>query len=129
MNEKTQQEAYKRLELLGFNKDVIAQYKDNGYKPINVGTVAVESLDDIVDKLNKENMNVFAYFLCYSPFGTMLNCLTVSPYEEDWHIEQESYEQKCPLCYVYNITDPMLSDMGSIGIELISNDKFAIRKW
>ena len=65
------------------------------------------------------------YHVIESPtsFGRILNILFVSKYREDWDYELQMENMKgtnlkvyYPMVYARNITDDMLSDLGTIGV-------------
>lgn len=65
---------------------------------------------------NHPDYVIYHVIYCNTNFGEMANILFVSPYEEDWKYETEGTKDGIAYAYAYNMTDTMLSDMGSIGV-------------
>lgn len=79
--------------------------------------------DSIVKKVEEEN-NILVYHITHenTEFGEMLTMLYVSSHEEEWEMDFEdlcdTYEgSHYVYAYVYNLTDPQLSEFGRVGIK------------
>lgn len=49
--------------------------------------------------------------------GRMHSYLYVSSNEEEWEQDRQDLKDGCPIVYVENVDDELLSEFGSIGIE------------
>ena len=61
---------------------------------------------------------VYHVIRSFTTFGELENYLYVSNYPEEWEMDNADILENQQLCYVNNLTDPMLSELGTIGIEI-----------
>lgn len=90
--EEMKAEALKNMKALGLMRNVIKEFE--------------ERTGDLVYHVIHNMTN----------FGEMYSMLIISKYKEDWDVMCQGFKggQFRVFSYVYNKTDPMMSDMGSI---------------
>lgn len=116
------QEAIERLKFIKAHQTIIDRFEDDEL----MVTVAINTLfaltpeeKEFVREFEEETGSlVFHVIKTKTTFGTLYSFLNVSPYEEDWEVERETLAEMYPLVYVRNAEDKMLSDFGTIGIEV-----------
>ena len=66
----------------------------------------------------EEKYNALVYFVVrsHTEFGIMDSYLYVGDHEEEWEMDNADIKNGTQLCYVYNETDPDMSEFGSIGL-------------
>lgn len=115
-------EAIRRMKMLGLNDKIIEKFeKDN----IITCSYQQTNFEPYVKEFQDNHPSDLVYHVIESPtsFGRILNILFVSKYREDWDFELQMENMKgtnlkvyYPMVYARNITDDMLSDMGTIGV-------------
>ena len=115
-------EAIRRMKMLGLNDKIIEKFEKD-----NIITCSYQQTDfePYVKEFQDSHPSDLVYHVIESPtsFGRILNILFVSKYREDWHFELQMENMKgtnltvyYPMVYARNITDDMLSDLGTIGV-------------
>lgn len=66
----------------------------------------------------ENNALVYHVIRSFTTFGELENYLYVSNYPEEWEMDNSDILENQQLCYVNNLTDPMFSELGTIGIEI-----------
>ena len=60
-------------------------------------------------------MDCLVYKILFNyPF---VNYLYISKYEDEWPLDRLDIQEKTPIAYVYNLSDDLCSELGSIGVE------------
>lgn len=130
-------EAIKRLDVLNLHPDVKRDFENGRLRYSDLTKLCQESSAfgclwplgympdwaDIVKKVEEEN-NILVYHLTHenTRFGEFLTMLYVSSYEEEWgqdfdDICNETEEGRFILGYVYNLSDPLMSEFGMVGVK------------
>ena len=115
-------EAIRRMKMLGLNDKIIEKFEKD-----NIITCSYQQTDfePYVKEFQDSHPSDLVYHVIESPtsFGRILNILFVSKYREDWDFELQMENMKgtnlkvyYPMVYARNITDDMLSDLGTIGV-------------
>lgn len=115
-------EAIRRMKMLGLNDKIIEKFEKD-----NIITCSYQQTDfePYVKEFQDSHPSDLVYHVIESPtsFGRILNILFVSKYREDWDYELQMENMKgtnlkvyYPMVYARNITDDMLSDLGTIGV-------------
>ena len=115
-------EAIRRMKMLGLNDKIIEKFEKD-----NIITCSYQQSDfePYVKEFQDSHPSDLVYHVIESPtsFGRILNILFVSKYREDWDYELQMENMKgtnlkvyYPMVYARNITDDMLSDLGTIGV-------------
>lgn len=119
------QEALKRMKTLKLYSKIVEDFarENKIYQSERHGYLYW--LDDNEEKMVKEfeekyNCLVYHVIHQYTNFGELYSYLYVSNEEEEWKYDIEDLKAKLPLCYVYNLTHPQLSEFGIIEIELVN---------
>lgn len=77
--------------------------------------------DEEVQLIKKieEKWNILVYHVLHEhfEFGECYDLFYVSRYEDEWPDDREDLENKSPLVYVYNKSEPDFSEFGYIGIQ------------
>lgn len=115
-------EAISRMKTLHLHPNVIHDFK---YGTINVsvdntGILMWANEDEqqiIKDCEEKFGCVVYHVITCDTNFGRMFNMLFVSQYDEEWGIDREDLAEGMAIADVRNLSDDLLSDVGSIGIK------------
>ena len=113
-------EAIRRMKMLGLNDKIIEKFEKD-----NIITCSYQQTDfePYVKEFQDSHPSDLVYHVIESPtsFGRILNILFVSKYREDWDYELQMENMKgtnlkvyYPMVYARNITDDMLSDLGTI---------------
>lgn len=115
-------EAIKRMEALKLHPNAIADFKNDGKVNVSSYMGALFWANEEQQKMIKEfeeqdNALIYHCIECNTEFGHLFNMLFVSQYEEDWEIDNEDIKSFYPLAMVNNLTDPLCSDMGCIGVK------------
>lgn len=120
-NEKNE-EAQKRMRLMGIHEATIAQFVEEGkisfssksYLGANYWVDAERK--KAIEKIEKE-YNILVYYAIEEKYQgniTMLYLFYVSPFENEWSMDHESIEENYQYTYGLNETDPILSEFGEI---------------
>lgn len=118
-------EAIKRMEALNLHPNVIDDFKEGVVNCSEYGMGILYWLDEerkaLVKQFETEH-NALVYHCIFdrTGFGDCLSMLYVSDYEDEWELDNDDLREGYPLAYVYNMTDPLCSEFGSIGIEPIN---------
>lgn len=119
--EEMKAEALKNMKALGLLKDVIKEFKEEDKLNVSEGIGALYWLNEEEQQMVKEfeeRTGDLVYHVIHSMtnFGEMYSMLIISKYKEDWDVMCQEFTggQFRVFSYVYNKTDPMCPDMGSI---------------
>ena len=119
--EEMKKEAIERMKILGFDEKTIYFFeKENFYFESEEGLLFKPNYEEhqIAETHAKEyGYLVFHIIHSFSNIGETLECLTVSPYKEDWDYEKSMLKEGILIAYVYNYSFPENSESGSIKIE------------
>lgn len=125
MNEKVKQEAIKRMKRLGIHSETIKAFEEKGEIKLSLNG-KIENLPSRyrrpIKKWEKDTRSV-VYHAVFSNtvFGKMLALLYVrEEYEDEWEIDLQEIADGYPTVCVLNLTNPMLSEYGTIGIEEVN---------
>ncbi len=124
--EEMKNEAIKRMEKLGLMKECIDAFKE--------GKVWSSQEQGALYELNEERMEIVRQFenghdvpylvyhviISHAEFGTCFNMLFVSPYKDEWEMDDEDIHNNTPLVMCKNLDDPFCDDMGSIGVRAVN---------
>ena len=114
---KQKEEAVKRMKKIGFQNNIIEDFK-NGILHETIGNtieVMSEEHKELVAEFEKEyGAKVYYATENDTMVGTMLALFFVSKYVSEWECDMEDIDSKCILSYVYNIDTPLFSEFGSI---------------
>lgn len=76
-------------------------------------------LKKVVADFEKEyNSVVYTATIEYTDFGLMLDLFCVSQYDDEWYMDNDDFEADRQCVYVYNLTNPMFSEYGTIGFDV-----------
>ena len=115
-------EAISRMEALHLHPNVIHDFKCGtiNVSVDNTGILMWANEDEqqiIKDCEEKFGCVVYHVITCDTDFGRMFNMLFVSQYDEEWDIDREDLAEGMAIADVRNLSDDLLSDVGSIGIK------------
>lgn len=122
--DKLKKEAISRMKKIGIYKPIIEQFeKDDIVSESALPFGACFWLSDEQKERVKEfedKHNCLVYHVIQSFVEDMkMECyLYVSPYEEEWEMDNEDLNHNIALCYVNNLDEPYFSEFGSIGFKL-----------
>ena len=120
LQEKQKEEALKRMKKLKLHPNVIKEFNSEGKlnKSVNGMLFWLEPEEQaVVDKFQEEyGTLVYHVIKSETTFGLLLNLLYVSKEEEEWEMDNEDLNEGYAVAYIENLTDPMCSEIGSIGI-------------
>lgn len=128
---KQKAEAIERMKMLNLMDGVIEEFKDKDILELSERMNAMfdaclywttndtyPGLTEEIKKFEKESKSlVYHVQLTHLEFGDCYAFLYVSPYEEEWETDREDIRLGQPLVYVWNASDPLMSEYGSIGIK------------
>ncbi len=122
MREKQKTEAIARLKLWGIYEETVKQFEEDiiseSAPPLGACFwLSDEQMERVLEFEESYDAVVYHVIHSYTNFGELENYLFVGRYEEEWEADREDIARGQQLAYVYNVTDPFCSDMGSIGIE------------
>lgn len=117
------QEALERLKFIKAHQTIIDRFEEGELMvtvAINILFALTPEEKEYVREFEEETGSLVFHVIKTetSMFGTLYSFLNVSPYEEDWGVERAALAEMYPLVYVRNAEDKMLSDFGTIGIEV-----------
>lgn len=121
--ENKKKEAITRMKSWGIFPETINQFrKDNlvseSLPPFGACFWLNDAAKERVKKFEDEhNALVYHVIHSYTNFGELENYLYVSDYEEEWEYDFDDLKNGQQLCYVQNLTDPLCSEFGTIGIK------------
>lgn len=120
------EEALARMKALKLHKNVINEFKNEdklnvSYPPFGALYWANEDEMKLI-KAAEEHYNILVYHAIRTEtiFGSLLSMLYVSSYDEELEYDREDLEALCPHAYVENLSEPMFSEFGSIGIQPVA---------
>lgn len=116
-DEKIREEALWRMEKLKIHPIVIEEYK-NGNLGVSDGDrvkKVPENIQKMIDEW-EERFNNKVYHVIHGFLGwyEIYDCLSISPYEEDWDYEREIMDTNWVMAHGFNLTCPKYSESGSI---------------
>ena len=133
LKERQKQEAITRMEMLGLYEEVIRDFAQTGrlyYSERSPFCGVLFWLDEkpewmkLVREFEKEyNAVVYHATSERTEFGDLLSLLYVSAQEDEWDMDYDDIDRMkvthvaYPMAYVINLTDPDLSEFGTIGVE------------
>ena len=115
-------EAINRMRALGIYKPTIDQFQRSGIlsrsePPFGaIYWVEDEDLKAVKEFEQETGCLVYHVIRSFTTLGTMDAYLYVSPHKDEWEPEREDIEEGYPLAYVRNLSEPLFSDFGTIGI-------------
>lgn len=125
--EKMINEAVNRMKNLGLFTQIINEFKKSQVveysEPTPLGGILywVHNNPEWMDKVKafeqKYGGLVYHAVHSYTEFGELLHLLYVSQYEEEWEMERLDIEDRAPIVYGVNLSDPTLSEFGSIRVQ------------
>lgn len=117
-----------RLEALGLSKAIISKHLTAGtvyvsnpkssYEPIPV--TEDSDVAAIIKGVEQSNCHVYHVITSDAWFGTCLNMLTVSSYDEDQEIERAGLKRGLVSAYVENLSAPNCSEFGTIAVKRVA---------
>lgn len=133
LKNKQKQEALTRMEMLGLDEVVIRDFARTGrlyYSERTPYCGVLFWLDQAPEWMAmvqefEENHDALVYHVTHevTEFGDMLSLLYVSAHEDEWDMDYDDIDRikvthvAYPIAYVINLTDPDLSEFGSIGVQ------------
>ena len=122
--EEKKAEAIKRMKAFGLYPATIRQFKLKNLVSESAPPFGAcywldeEQLERVQEFEKKHNALVYHVIHSFTNFGEMESYMYVSDSPEEWGMDMDCVKNKCPIVYVYNKTDPELSEFGSIGVRL-----------
>lgn len=120
-------EAIERLKCLKVDEEIVSRFVENGDIIVQGNIVGWNQ-----DQVNRAWKDIEAHFAEYKylPYAFIANeyilggvdrmkivsVLYVAPYKEEWEDERYDMALGCPTAYVYNVTEPLFSEAGGIGV-------------
>lgn len=121
--EKMKEEAIQRMRILKLYSTVLQDFSANekiNYSFSNFGFLyrLDKAMEERVRRFEKK-YGYLVYHVIDNPtsIGRMHSYLYVSSNEEEWAQDRQDLEDGCPIVYVENVDDEILSEFGSIEIE------------
>lgn len=121
--EKMKEEALQRMRILKLYSTVLQDFAADGrinYSFSNFGFLywLDEDMEERVGRF-EEKYGYLVYHVIDNPtsIGRMHSYLYVSSNEEEWEQDRQDLIDGCPIVYVENVDDEVLSEFGCIGIE------------
>lgn len=126
---KQKDEAIKRLKKMDLKSVILESFQDNGKLLCsNYGEIK-EVPVNILKQIRRweEQFGGLAFHVIYSElYGFKIySALSVSKYPEDWLYENAALDDKWPIAYTINLTEPDFSESGQINI--MNNDGILLR--
>ena len=122
-SEKMKEEAIQRMRILKLYSTVLQDFAANeriNYSFSNFGFLywLDKDMEERVRRF-EEKYGYLVYHVIDNPtsIGRMHSYLYVSSNEEEWEQDRQDLKDGCPIVYVENVDDELLSEFGSIGIE------------
>lgn len=117
-------EAIKRMQALDLYKPYINEFKKANEIFMSEMTGGVyefhdnEELKAKVKEFEEEN-NALVYHVIrtMTQFGELYSFLYVSDYDDEWQMDNDDIADGYAMAYVWNKTDDMFSEFGSIGVQ------------
>lgn len=120
---KMKEEAIQRMRILKLYSTVLQDFSANekiNYSFSNFGFLyrLDKAMEERVRRFEKK-YGYLVYHVIDNPtsIGRMHSYLYVSSNEEEWVQDRQDLEDGCPIVYVENVDDEILSEFGSIEIE------------
>ena len=77
------------------------------------------NLKEMIEEFEKtRNAVVYLATTERTDFGLLLDLFFVSQYEEEWFMDIDDFNHNRQCVYVYNLTDSLCSEMGTIGFSV-----------
>lgn len=120
--EKMKAEAIQRMRILKLHPITIEDFEKHGEVGYSFHTFGFYYLSepekDRIRQFEKE-YGYLVYYVIDNPtsIGRMHSYLYVSSNEEEWGQDRQDLIDGCPIVYVENVDDELLSEFGCIGIE------------
>lgn len=122
--EKMKEEAIQRMRILKLYSTVLQDFAAErriNYSFSNFGFLYW--LDEGMEKRVCQFEEEYGYLVyhvidSHTSIGRMLSYFYVTPNEEEWEQDRQDLKDGCPIVYVENVDDELLSEFGSIRIEL-----------
>ena len=135
--QRLKEEAIERMRMLSFHPNVEKEWEEdekvNYSEPVKLGRAVVgvlywldnqpEFAEAVREAEEEFGIKVYHALHTNTEFGDLLSCLYVGSNEEIWPQDRSDLERKMPdgsrevMAYVINLSDPMLSEFGYIGIK------------
>lgn len=119
--EEMKSKAVEIMRELHISKNVVEEFKHHDKLNESEGIGALYWLNEeeqqMVKEFEEESGHVVYHVIhSFTNYGEMYSMLFVSKYKEDWQVTCDKFDggQYRVYSYVYNKTDPWMSDMGSI---------------
>lgn len=122
--EKMKEEAIQRMRILKLYSTVLQDFAAEGrinYSCSNCGFLywLDEDMENRVGQFEEEHGYLVYHVIDnHTSIGRMLSYFYVTPNEEEWEQDRQDLKDGCPIVYVENVDDELLSEFGSIGIGL-----------
>jgi len=116
-------EAIERMKMLNLHQNTISELKDDNLLNMSedIGILYWVEKDEhkiLVKEFEiKYNAKVYHIIHNYTQFGELLSMLYVSDSINEWELDRNDIIENCPMAYVANVDDSLLSDIGHIGIK------------
>ncbi len=121
--EKMKAEAIQRMQSLKLNSIVLQDFAANERIYYSFGNFGfLYPLDKAMEERVRRFEKKYGYLVYHvidnpTSIGRMHSYLYVSSNEEEWGQDQQDLKDGCPIVYVENVDDEILSEFGSIGIK------------
>ena len=124
--EEKKAEAVKRMKMLGIFPETIKQFERDSKVSVSKPPLGAFFWVDDEDKKRiaefEKRYSALVYMVVRSYFkelGKMDTYLFVSDYkDEEWELDRSDLEHGQALAYVYNYSEPVFSEIGSVGLKL-----------
>lgn len=123
------EEAIKRLELLNLHPNVLKDFKagritvsetmGRGFNGM-LFWASDKDMEYIKEFEKEHDAIVYHAIRVNTSFGELLALLYVSKYTDEWDLDIADLKSGCPISYVINKDDSILSEFGSIGIRRVN---------
>jgi hypothetical protein len=127
MREEQKKEALERMKILGLLSPMVIGFEKRDSVWMNDGNsiaalnaiIVTDQYKEAIDKFEAEHGELVYYaFYDKTAVGNLLALLYVSKNPEEWEADREDLKEGCPLAYVVNMTEPIFSEYGSIGVKV-----------
>lgn len=126
--EKQKEEAVRRIKKMDLKSMILESFQNNKLLCSNYGKIE-EVPVNILNQIRKweDQFGGLAFHVIYSElYGFKIySALSVSKYPEDWSYENAALDDKWPIAYTINLTEPDFSESGQINI--MNNDGILLR--
>ncbi len=121
MKSELKQEAIQRMQQLKLDDSVIELFQSSNSLVCSENGKFVEVPEAILQQLRtweKEFNNIVYHVIHSKLYGfETYECLSVSPYPEDWEYENDRLKEGWPMSHSINITIPDFTESGTIKVE------------